>query len=302
MSGYATFVHMSPHYFQAAFAAMPPTVHVDYEAPSFAEGLAIQAQIFNNQPFVSERPLQAYLNHHPHLSPALKYLDRSHHWLDAGAGHAVAMRDLAQQKTSRLARKFGHQAPTMTALSLGKPQCPQLDRDLKKFTQLRYTESCITDDSCHGLKPNSIDLITDIMGPLTYALDLRAILMKYGALMTHGAELFATMQVGYRKRSEIVDPVSGLIDYPETHFRNLIILDSDGNELDLKAFFQMVTGFVLYRFHQEYFMGDPQNAHFCLLRNDDPLYVPKLRFIEDRFIPGTPPRRVFQLVSPEANS
>ncbi|MBU0505987.1 hypothetical protein KJ708_08355 [bacterium] len=293
---------MSPQYFQAAFTALAPTVHIDHPNSSFVEGLKSQERILADHACITERPLGSYLNHHPLAGPALKYLRAENHWLDSGAGHAVAMRDFAKQRLKRTARLFGQKLPKMTALSLGKPECRHLEEDLKRIPQLQYVETCIMQRDPRELSSQSVDLLTDIMGALTYSLDLRAVLMQYGDLLTHGAEVYTTVQVGYIKRFQIINPETGSYEYPEEFFQNLFILDPEGNEITLKEFLQMTTGFVLYDFKQDMLANYPTNAHFCLLRNDDPVYVPELRFIKERFIPGAPPRRVFQLVSTKTNA
>jgi len=116
-------------------------VVVLFDAQGVRRASGQQAQILNSRDCIQDRTLVDYAVRDPHLVPTINHLTPNDHWLDAGAGLALPMRELARSRRSIPARLFGKRPPLMTALALKKPDCKELNRDLNRFPEFRYDSS-----------------------------------------------------------------------------------------------------------------------------------------------------------------
>lgn len=157
--------------------------------------------------FFHERNLQRYENllasqQIPTLTEFLQQLPDGAVFLDSGAGDALAIRDLIE-KSSKLNLPFIQYLAT----SIVKPdfsneykkrnpgkQSP-LDHDLEKYNNFfSYIDGGKIQDLVSDPKSNlyfyreSVDFITDLFGPLSYANDIQEIINTYADLLKVGGQ------------------------------------------------------------------------------------------------------------------
>lgn len=104
------------------------------------------------------------------------------HWVDAGAGQALAARDYLRQQGGRA---------RVTALGLDRPADP---RDVKADAQFRYLEGRFEEMSLAEI--GQADLITDVYGPLQYATQPDEVVLRYGQLLKVGGILWIAIPAG----------------------------------------------------------------------------------------------------------
>jgi hypothetical protein len=116
----------------------------------------------------------------PHFAPYVEKLSSSAHWIDAGAGRALAHRDYA---------RFGR--ARMTSVSLTRPADPELEAFERsaKDRGFRYLHG----NPIENLSPRKLgaaDLITDVYGPAVYAANLGKVMGVYVNTLKRGGRIY----------------------------------------------------------------------------------------------------------------
>lgn len=209
----------------------------------------------------------------------LAHLQSDDTWVDMGAGTAHAQVDVIEGWKRRT------QVPKMVAVGITKPTNKNLPkgvhasrildyiRAISKLEfhlsgqRLKYVEADITEVALSKIADeNSVLLMTDYFGPISYATDLTKVLQSYGRLLGTGGELFTTLN---NERLKVLDPIGG-------------------REMTLSNFIKFYcTGFDVHH----------ASGFDRFVRNDKPLYIPSLRLIElslEHELP--PPTRHYEFV------
>ena len=150
----------------------------------------------------TDREIEHYADLQGQFMARLEQLVRNGgHWLDAGAGSAFAM-----QQVMKGLQNWGKPVPEFlaTAISLSTPtkrqrgwQFEKYDaaaahRELMAETEGRFRsllgEVGKVQDGVIG-KPESVDLITDFMGPFSYTLNIHQVLNQYLRLLKTGGTI-----------------------------------------------------------------------------------------------------------------
>jgi SAM-dependent methyltransferase len=194
-------------------------------------------------------------------------LESDQHWIDAGAGEALAVRDyLAADAPTQKAR--------VTAVSITRPQSASLAEIERRFAAsgFRYLagkpieERAIAD---LGLA----DLISDVYGPLQYARQIDSVVEAYARLLKTGGLLFAVLPA-------------------------ITFLKKDGKEMELTDWLWSIRGFRPRR------IPDPGSHMYqrevILERNGETIFVPPIRLI--RVTEGPPPLREYEQLSASSDS
>ncbi len=117
------------------------------------------------------------------------------HWIDAGAGQALPARDYLRRQQP------GHRA-RITAIGLQRPA--DLD-DCERDGALLYLAGRFEEVPLETI--GMADLITDVYGPLQYALQPDEVLERYGRLLKPGGSLWIAIPAGMFLQSESGDTV-----------------------------------------------------------------------------------------------
>jgi hypothetical protein len=135
----------------------------------------------------------------------LDALPEDAHWLDAGAGHAEAMKDLVAGVRDILGRTVKVKARRLTALGLAKPG--GFSEGILASRDFRYLEGKYLED--YRFEEIGVcDLITDLWGPFSYTAQIDVVLRKYLELLKVGGKLYIEIKPG----STAIDGLS-LRDY-----------------------------------------------------------------------------------------
>lgn len=209
--------------------------------------------------FTIDRDLLAYQRLlGPVFMEYLSDLGPEQHWVDSGAGEALAIRDyLSAAEPSEKAR--------VTAVSVIRPPGPALAEIEGRFPppQFRYLAGKPIEERA-AADIGGTDLITDVYGPLQYARQIDAVMGTYGRLLKPGGRLFAVLPA-------------------------ITFLEKDGTQAGLTDWLGSVRGFTAHQ------IPDPRShlREVILERNEDAVEVPPLRLL--RAVEGTPPMREFAL-------
>lgn len=143
------------------------------------EAWTVTEQIKQNR-FITDRDLSEYMHQlHPDFVKALRHLRADHHWIDLGAGKALAQIDYLKSfdKIS--------DAPLTTAVAF------KLDRWFRPSSfkgKLEVREGIFEAQDTASWK--KADLITDVMGVISYTKDLSTTLQKVFDLLNTNGELY----------------------------------------------------------------------------------------------------------------
>lgn len=172
---------------------------------SCEEGLrSLHLKIHENR-FITNRSASDYERQSSSFfSESLARLPKNGHWLDAGAGEAMAQAEFMGLRSPYVGEKFALRAePGMraTAASYRIPNTGLvhwlLSLEFSKYG-FRYVHGDYIERLPRDLLTGA-DLITDIYGPLAYTSDFTEVLNLYRDLLTEDGELIFLSENGYNK-------------------------------------------------------------------------------------------------------
>lgn len=205
--------------------------------------------------FTTTRDLSDYIhNLHPDFVSSLKKLKSDQHWIDLGAGKAIALIDYL--------RSFDHilEAPQTTAVAF------KLDRWFKPPSyqgKLQVREGAFEAHETPNWK--KADVITDVMGVISYTRDLSTTLQKVFDLLNVHGELYLEFAPAVTR------------------------VKVDGASYKLQEFLERIEGISV----------SGKYGILKVVKNREHIVVPELELISYKVAYPSPPSRSFTVIEAE---
>lgn len=214
------------------------------------------------------------------LGPELKKLTGSQHWIDVGAGKAIAAMEYIENKPVRHDEGWkyysGSDHPArVTAITVERLETPELRGVLSHYGPGRFrylSGKYIEDYSVSEL--GQADLITDVYGAVAYSPHIDAVFAKFGELLKKGGKVYT-----------LVRKIEDHYEYFTVDPNVFIIVGSNNEKIPVEKWLRAIKGFTL--------LPHSKGAETIILQKiSDQVVVPPLELIEHK--DGYPPMRKYR--------